>query len=99
MTVKQSPKNISRFMRLLLDPRVEMQKKVIFFIVTALYWIFPDFLPFIPLDDILFTLLAAWLFSGTAEKDLRKKGFKPPGNKENDDIIDVEGYTIEDKKR
>jgi hypothetical protein len=39
--------------------RVSLRDKLIFIVPVALYWILPDLMPMLPIDDVAFTLLAA----------------------------------------
>ncbi|MGI6130114.1 MAG: hypothetical protein ACOYEO_08535 [bacterium] len=89
---------IRRLIRLLFDPRVKGYKKKLFLIVVILYWLLPDLMPFVPLDDILVTLLGSWLFVHSAKKDV------PPGSAQDQgrpgtastDYIDIEGYVVDE---
>ncbi|NKI22590.1 hypothetical protein HFN20_15425 [Paenibacillus dendritiformis] len=49
--------------RLLLSPRVPLKEKGIFAGLVLLYWVMPDFVPFMPIDDILFTMILLPWFS------------------------------------
>ncbi|WP_374043173.1 hypothetical protein [uncultured Paenibacillus sp.] len=49
--------------RLLLSPRVPLKEKGIFAGLVLLYWVMPDFVPFMPIDDILFTMILMPWFS------------------------------------
>lgn len=42
----------------LFSPAVSWFDKLLFFIPVLLYWILPDVLPFMPIDDIGITLIA-----------------------------------------
>lgn len=53
-----------------LDPRVSRDKKLIFPLLVFLYWLLPDLAPFIPIDDLLFTVLMAYWFTRSAHKDI-----------------------------
>lgn len=50
-----------RVFRIIRSPRVAVTDKLIFLIPVALYWVLPDFfpVPFLPIDDIAVTMLAA----------------------------------------
>lgn len=82
---------ISKLIINLLSSKVSSKKKFLFLSLTSLYWILPDLLPFIPLDDILVTLLTSWAFLNSTNKDTRNS------NKKDKKIIDVEGKVIEDE--
>ncbi|GFN30204.1 hypothetical protein [Paenibacillus xylaniclasticus] len=58
-----------RVYRLLKEPRIALRDKLIFIIPVGLYWVLPDVLPipFLPIDDIAVTLLAAGGFASWME--------------------------------
>lgn len=82
---------ISKLLINLLSSKVSPKKKFLFLSLTSLYWILPDLLPLIPLDDILFTLLASWAFLNSTNKDIGNS------SKKDKKIIDIEGKVIEDE--
>ncbi|TDL57280.1 hypothetical protein QJQ58_00950 [Paenibacillus dendritiformis] len=49
--------------RLLLSTRVPLKEKGIFVGLVLLYWVMPDVMPFMPIDDILFTMILMPWFS------------------------------------
>ncbi|MFD0870091.1 Uncharacterised protein [Chlamydia abortus] len=49
--------------RLLAASQVPLRVKLLFLIPVLLYWVLPDVLPFMPLDDIAVTMLAANWFA------------------------------------
>lgn len=49
--------------RLLFSPRVPVKEKGIFVGLVLLYWVMPDVMPFMPIDDILFTMILMPWFS------------------------------------
>ena len=52
---------ISSVPRLLASRNVPIWEKALFVGLVVLYWIMPDVLPFMPIDDILFTfILMPW---------------------------------------
>lgn len=61
------------------------------------YWLAPDLMPFVPIDDLLFALLGSWLFVKCAEKEhsYMDGGMKKEGRNKRD-YIDVEGHTVEE---
>ncbi len=63
-----------RVWRLLRSERVSLKDKLLFIVPVALYWILPDFMPFIPIDDAAFTALAASWYARAME---RKYALKP----------------------
>ncbi|MDF2938817.1 MAG: hypothetical protein K0Q90_4190 [Paenibacillaceae bacterium] len=59
---------VPRVWRLLSSSRVPLKEKLLFVIPAAVYWVMPDVLPLIPLDDIAVTLLLAGWFATRMEK-------------------------------
>lgn len=57
-----------RVYRILTSPDVSTLDKLLFLIPVLIYWISPDFLPFLPVDDIAVTMIAANFFSGYMER-------------------------------
>lgn len=53
----------------LVSPRVALGDKLLFLIPVALYWVLPDMMPFMPIDDIGFTML---LMNGFVSRVERK---------------------------
>ncbi|CAH8772129.1 hypothetical protein ACE3MS_22020 [Paenibacillus dendritiformis] len=49
--------------RLLFSTRVPLKEKGIFVGLVLLYWVMPDVMPFMPIDDILFTMILMPWFS------------------------------------
>ncbi|MDT3426958.1 uncharacterized membrane protein YkvA (DUF1232 family) [Paenibacillus forsythiae] len=46
------------------SPHVASRDKLLFLIPAVLYWVLPDFLPFMPIDDIgVSMMLMAWFVS------------------------------------
>jgi uncharacterized membrane protein YkvA (DUF1232 family) len=58
----------SRVWRILRAPQVAVSDKLLFIIPVLLYWVLPDFMPFLPIDDIAVTVLAAGWFAGKMER-------------------------------
>ncbi|MDK2784791.1 MAG: hypothetical protein PWQ41_1871 [Bacillota bacterium] len=92
---------LRRLIALLFDPRVPKYKKQLFLLLTLAYWLAPDLMPFLPLDDLLFTLLGSWLFLQSAQRDVA--GGERTATSRSDtpgDFIDVHDYVVhEDGKR
>ncbi len=91
---------VGRVFSLLIDPGVPRFKKLLFLLPVIAYWVAPDFLPFIPLDDLLFTLLSGWLFLKYAG-DQSSRGFtnyRRDSVKFKGSFIDTEGYTVKKEK-
>ncbi|GIP38085.1 hypothetical protein J31TS4_13650 [Paenibacillus sp. J31TS4] len=57
--------------RLLVSSRVPMKEKLLFVVPAALYWVLPDVIPFLPIDDIAVTMLLANWFATRFEKKYR----------------------------
>ncbi|WP_027091280.1 hypothetical protein [Cohnella thermotolerans] len=64
----------SRVWRILRSSRVSTADKLWFIVPVVLYWVLPDFMPFVPVDDLAVTLGAAGWFAGRME---RKYGLRP----------------------
>jgi len=47
---------------------VSLWDKLLFILPVFLYWVLPDLMPFIPIDDAAFTALAASWYAGAMEK-------------------------------
>jgi len=58
----------SRVWRIVRSPRVALADKLWFIVPVALYWVLPDVMPFVPIDDIAVTLAAAGWFAGRMER-------------------------------
>ncbi len=86
-----------QFIRLFLHPDVNKNKKWLFALIIPAYWLLPDLIPLVPLDDLLFTLLALHIFTRSAQGDLqqgREKTRTAPG----ENVIDVEGEVVEEEE-
>lgn len=58
-----------RVPRLLQSPEIPLLDKLLLTVPALLYWVLPDFLPFIPVDDIAVTmLLMNWFVARTERK-------------------------------
>ncbi|MCZ8512023.1 hypothetical protein O9H85_06200 [Paenibacillus filicis] len=57
-----------RIIPLLRSPRVPLHEKLLFAIPALVYWVIPDVMPFIPIDDIAVTLLLMNWFTARAER-------------------------------
>lgn len=66
----------SRVWRILRSSRVSVRDKLWFIVPVALYWVLPDFMPFMPIDDIAVTIGVAGWFAARME---RKYGLRSPG--------------------
>ncbi len=58
----------SRVWRILRSEQVLLRDKLLFIVPVALYWVLPDFMPFIPIDDAAVTALAASWFARAMER-------------------------------
>lgn len=57
-----------RVWRLLSSAKVPLKEKLLFLIPAVVYWIIPDVMPFMPLDDIAVTVLLAGWFASRMER-------------------------------
>lgn len=62
-----------RVWRILRSPHVSAADKLLLIVPVILYWVLPDFMPFLPVDDAAVTALAAAWF---AQKMERKYGLE-----------------------
>lgn len=62
-----------RLWHILRSSEVSLKDKLIFIVPVALYWVLPDFMPFIPIDDAAVTALAATWFTSAMEKKYELK--------------------------
>lgn len=64
LSLKQWSHIFSSSLQYIRSPKVAMGDKLLFTIPVLLYWVLPDFMPFIPIDDIGVTmLLMGWFVS------------------------------------
>jgi uncharacterized membrane protein YkvA (DUF1232 family) len=61
----------SRVWRILRSNNVSLKDKLLFIVPVALYWVLPDFMPFMPIDDAAVTALAASWFARVMERKYR----------------------------
>ncbi|QYR23329.1 hypothetical protein KZ483_10665 [Paenibacillus sp. sptzw28] len=66
-----------RIFRLLASREVRLLDKLLYAVPVLLYWVLPDFIPFLPIDDIAVTMIAAEWYTRYME---RKYG-EQPGNR------------------
>lgn len=57
-----------RVWRLLRSPRVPVREKLLFAVPALAYWVLPDAMPFMPLDDVAVTILLAGWFASRVEQ-------------------------------
>jgi hypothetical protein len=50
------------------SPRVSVADKLLFVVPVLLYWVLPDLMPFVPIDDMAVTLAAAGWYVGRMER-------------------------------
>lgn len=64
----------SRVWRILRSPHVPVRDKLLFIVPVVLYWVLPDVMPLVPIDDAAVTALAAAGFAKWMERkyDLEK---------------------------
>ncbi|MFC4778638.1 hypothetical protein ACFO9Q_17730 [Paenibacillus sp. GCM10023252] len=60
-----------RIGQLLVSKQVSLGDKLLFLIPVGLYWILPDVLPYLPIDDIAVTMVAAEWFARRTERKYR----------------------------
>lgn len=58
----------SRLWRILRSEHVYLKDKLLFIVPVALYWVLPDFMPFLPIDDAAVTAIAANWFVRAMER-------------------------------
>ncbi|MBP3961463.1 MULTISPECIES: hypothetical protein [Paenibacillus] len=57
-----------RIYRLLIAREVRLTDKLLYIIPVLLYWVMPDVLPFLPIDDIAVTMIAAEWYTRYMER-------------------------------
>ncbi|WP_248924821.1 hypothetical protein [Paenibacillus hamazuiensis] len=57
-----------RVLRILMSPQVPLRYKLLFIVPVLLYWILPDAMPFMPVDDIAVTMIVANFFAEWMER-------------------------------
>jgi hypothetical protein len=57
-----------RIYKLIVSREVAITDKLLFLVPVILYWVLPDALPFVPVDDIAVTMLLAEWFARRMEK-------------------------------
>ncbi|GMK45689.1 hypothetical protein [Paenibacillus glycanilyticus] len=57
-----------RIYKLIVSREVAITDKLLFLVPVILYWVLPDALPFVPIDDIAVTMLLAEWFARRMEK-------------------------------
>ncbi|MDO7906042.1 hypothetical protein Q5741_06365 [Paenibacillus sp. JX-17] len=69
LSLRQWSHIFRRVPRFLMSPQVATADKLLFFIPVVLYWVLPDVMPFMPIDDIGVTmLLMNWFVSRVERK-------------------------------
>ncbi|WP_010275009.1 hypothetical protein [Paenibacillus senegalensis] len=58
----------ARVYRLLRSGHIPWRSKVLFVLPVVLYWVLPDVMPLVPVDDIVVTLMASNYFAYRMEK-------------------------------
>ncbi|WP_256760031.1 hypothetical protein [Cohnella sp. WQ 127256] len=58
----------SRVWHILRSEHVTLRDKLLFIVPVALYWVLPDFMPFLPIDDAAFTAIMASWYAGRMER-------------------------------
>jgi hypothetical protein len=49
--------------KLIMSKKVAVRDKLLFLIPVVVYWVIPDVMPFMPIDDIAFTMIIAEWFA------------------------------------
>ena len=57
-----------RIYRLLTAKEVRIMDKLLYLVPVLLYWVLPDVLPFLPIDDIAVTMIAAEFYTRYMER-------------------------------
>ncbi|GKU79917.1 hypothetical protein [Paenibacillus sp. L3-i20] len=69
LSLRHWQKTFSLIFRLLKSRDVSLKDKLLFVIPVVLYWVMPDALPFLPIDDIAVTMIIAeWFAQRTGKK-------------------------------
>lgn len=69
LSLKRWSHIFSNSWKYIISPNVAMADKLLFTIPVVLYWVLPDIMPFLPIDDIGVTmLLAGWFVSRMERK-------------------------------
>ncbi|PYY28107.1 Uncharacterized protein PIL02S_03243 [Paenibacillus illinoisensis] len=68
LSFKRWTEVFKRLPRLLRAPQIPLHEKLLFIIPVILYWVLPDVMPFMPIDDIGVTLLLMNWFVSRAER-------------------------------
>ncbi len=63
---------LSKVLKIIMSPNVPVKEKLLFGVPVLLYWVLPDAIPFMPLDDIALTMLAAHWFADRIERKYGK---------------------------
>ncbi|MBB3109841.1 uncharacterized membrane protein YkvA (DUF1232 family) [Paenibacillus phyllosphaerae] len=58
----------TRIFRLLAAKEVRLRDKLLYIVPVLLYWVLPDVLPYLPIDDIAVTMLAAEWYTRYMER-------------------------------
>ncbi|MFD0674204.1 hypothetical protein [Cohnella sp. GCM10027633] len=61
----------ARLWRVLRSRKVPAKYKLSFIVPVALYWVLPDLMPLLPIDDLAVTAIAANWFVGSMESKYR----------------------------
>ena len=65
--IKRGVRLPGRVWRVLRSPRVPVRDKLLFIVPVVLYWVLPDLMPFMPIDDIAVTIALAGWYAGRME--------------------------------
>ena len=68
LSLRQWSHVFRRMPRLIISSRIPWSEKLLFAVPVLLYWVLPDVMPFLPIDDIGVTLLLMNWFVSRAER-------------------------------
>ncbi|MFC6332538.1 hypothetical protein ACFP56_07860 [Paenibacillus septentrionalis] len=68
LSLRHWKSTFSLIYKLITSRRVALWEKLLFIVPVAIYWISPDFMPFVPIDDIAFTMIIAQVFASRMAK-------------------------------
>lgn len=88
-------KKIARWLGFQAKEGVRQRKIWPFIVIPLLYWILPDYMPFMPLDDIVVTLISVIWYKLTDSKDNNVET-RPPRRRDSKEIIDIEGKAVDE---
>jgi uncharacterized membrane protein YkvA (DUF1232 family) len=88
-------KKIARWLGIRAKEGVAQRKKWPFIVIPLLYWILPDFIPFMPWDDIVVTLVSIIWYKLTESRNTSYEPEQRPIRRDSKDVIDIEGKVVD----